>query len=123
MIAPLRAAVLFATLAAAASPLASQTDVDRAAQAVSTDVIRAHIEFLASDALEGRGNGTRGGDLAARYIAAQFVRLGLQPAGDSGSFFFRVPLIGFTPSPTLAIGERRWPTPGSSSSTRCGGTR
>ncbi len=112
MIAPLRAAVLFATLAAAASPLASQTDVDRAAQAVSTDVIRAHIEFLASDALEGRGNGTRGGDLAARYIAAQFVRLGLQPAGDSGSFFFRVPLIGFTPSPTLAIGGKALAYPG-----------
>ncbi len=82
----------------------AQTDVDKAAQAVSADVIRAHIEFLASDALEGRGSGTRGGDLAAQYIATQYIRLGLQPAGDSGTFFFKVPLISFTPDPTLALG-------------------
>jgi len=95
----LAAAACLATTAARA-----QTDVDKAAQAVSANVIRAHIEFLAGDALEGRGTGTRGGTLAAQYVAAQFIRLGLQPAGDSGSFFFKVPLIGFTPSPTLRIG-------------------
>jgi Zn-dependent M28 family amino/carboxypeptidase len=83
----------------------AQTDVDKASQAVTSDIIRSHIEFLASDALEGRGSGTRGGDIAARYIAAQYVRLGLQPAGDSGSFFFRVPLVSFTPEPSLTLGD------------------
>ena len=82
----------------------AQTDVDKASQAVTSNVIRSHIEFLASDALEGRGSGTRGGDIAARYIAAQYVRLGLEPAGDSGSFFFKVPLVSFSPEPTLALG-------------------
>ena len=82
----------------------AQTDVDKASQAVTASVIRSHIEFLASDALEGRGAGTRGGDIAARYIAAQYIRLGLQPAGDGGSYFFKVPLVSFTPEPTLSLG-------------------
>jgi len=64
-------------------------------------VLRAHLEFLADDALEGRATATRGGALAARYIAAQFRRLGLQPAGDSGTFYHRVPIIGLTPAPSL----------------------
>lgn len=106
------AALLAGVASLATAPLAAQTDVDRAAQAVSADVIRAHIEFLASDALEGRGTGTRGGDIAARYIAAQFLRLGLEPAGDSGSFFFRVPLIGFTPAASLSIGGTALAYPG-----------
>jgi len=105
---PLAACVLLAVAPAAHA----QTGVDKAAQAVSADVIRAHIEFLASDALEGRGAGTRGGDLAARYIAAQFIRLGLTPAGDDGTFFFKVPLISFTPDPTLALGETTLTYPG-----------
>ena len=90
----------------------AQTAVDKAARAVSADVIRAHIDFLASDALEGRGAGTRGGDLAARYIAAQFIRLGLEPAGDDSTYFFKVPVVSFTPEPTLALGaaELAYPT-------------
>lgn len=100
-----RFAVLLASCALLAPAAGdAQTSVDKAAQAVTADLIRAHIEFLASDALEGRGTGTRGGDLAARYIAAQFSRLGLTPAGDDGTFFFKVPLISFIPEPALALG-------------------
>ena len=106
--------VLLAAVAlSVATPAAhAQTTVDKAAQAAWADAIRAHIEFLASDALEGRGSGTRGGDLAARYIAAQFTRLGLQPAGDDGTFFFKVPLISFTPAPTLSLGGTDLKYPG-----------
>ena len=75
----------------------------RVARAVSADVIRAHLEFLADDALEGRRPGTRGGDLAAKYIATQFRRLGLEPAGDSGTYYHRVPIITLTPDPTLKV--------------------
>ncbi|MGH7704051.1 MAG: M20/M25/M40 family metallo-hydrolase, partial [Gemmatimonadales bacterium] len=71
------------------------------ARAVSGDVLRAHLEFLSDDALEGRATATRGGALAAKYIAAQFRRLGLQPAGDSGTFYHRVLIIGLTPAPSL----------------------
>jgi Zn-dependent M28 family amino/carboxypeptidase len=58
---------------------------------------------MASDLLEGRAPATRGGELAAAYIAAQFRRLGLEPAGDSGSFLHRVPIIAHTPEPTLRV--------------------
>jgi len=56
--------------------------------------IRAHVKFLASDLLEGRGVGTRGGDLATEYIASQFAVVGAKPAGDNGTYFQKVPLVG-----------------------------
>lgn len=55
--------------------------------------IRAHVKFLASDLLEGRGTGQRGGDIAAEYIAAQFALDGLKPAGEMGSYFQDVPMV------------------------------
>ncbi|HXT69363.1 MAG TPA: M20/M25/M40 family metallo-hydrolase [Vicinamibacterales bacterium] len=48
--------------------------------------IRSHMEFLASDALAGRGSGTRDEWLAALYIGSQLKRWGLGPAGDNGGF-------------------------------------
>jgi len=67
--------------------LAAQTD----AQA-TTARVRAHIEFLADDLLEGREAGTRGYDVAARYVATMLRTYGLEPAGDAGTFFQSVPL-------------------------------
>lgn len=100
-------ASLLSTLALtiALSPASAQvlTPATRVARAVSPVVYRAHLGFLADDALEGRAPATRGGDLAAKYIAAQFARLGLEPAGDSGTYFHRVPIIALTPSPTLNV--------------------
>jgi Zn-dependent M28 family amino/carboxypeptidase len=75
----------------------------RVAREVDSRILQAHLEFLADDVLEGRAPGTRGGETAAKYIAAQFRRLGLEPAGDSGTYFQRVPIISLTPAPTLAI--------------------
>jgi len=48
---------------------------------------QAHIDYLASDKLEGRGVGSRGIDLASDYIARQFTSIGLEPAGDDGTYF------------------------------------
>ena len=67
---------------------------EQAMAAVDPERIRAHVRFLASDLLEGRGTGQRGGDIAAEYIATQFALYGLKPAGDNGSFLQRVPLEG-----------------------------
>jgi len=53
---------------------------------VSADSLRGNLSFLASDLLEGRATPSRGLDLAAEYIAAQFRRAGLEPAGDDGYF-------------------------------------
>jgi Zn-dependent M28 family amino/carboxypeptidase len=76
------------------SMASAQSPGDGAARAVKPSVLQSHLEFLASDALEGRGTGARGGTLAAKYIAAQFARLGLEPAGDSGTYFQAIPLRG-----------------------------
>ena len=59
---------------------------EQAMASVDPEKIRAHVKFLASDLLEGRGTGARGGDIAAEYIATQFALYGLQPAGDNGSY-------------------------------------
>src|SRR5499427_8465333 len=53
---------------------------------ISADSLRGHLSFIASDLLEGRDTPSRGLDLAAEYIAAQFRRAGLEPAGDDGFF-------------------------------------
>lgn len=71
-----------------------------AAQDVQASRIRAHTRFLSHDLLEGRGVGTRGGDLAAEYIATQFALAGLKPAGDNGTYFQKVPLVGVDPQST-----------------------
>jgi Zn-dependent M28 family amino/carboxypeptidase len=63
-----------------------------AATSIDAEKIRAHVRFLSLDLLEGRGPGTRGDQLAAEYIATQFALNGLQPAGDGGTYFQRVPL-------------------------------
>ena len=71
---------------------------------VSGAALDAHIRYLADDLLEGRAPGTRGGRLAARYIAAQFEALGLEPAGPDSSYFQPVALVGLTPHPSLVWG-------------------
>lgn len=70
-----------------------------------TAAMDAHLRFLASDLLEGRAPATRGGQVAAQYIAAQFQALGLEPAGEKGSYFQPVALVGMTPQPTLSWGK------------------
>src|SRR3984893_6470475 len=72
-----------------------QANRDAADEAISTirpEAIRADLRFLSDDALEGRGTGSRGYDIAAKFVATQFESLGLQPAGDNGSYFQSVPL-------------------------------
>ena len=77
-----------------AAQLGFAPDVAAAMEGISPDRIRAHIRFLADDLLEGRGTGTRGGDIAARYIATQFALYGLKPAGDDGGYLQRVDFTG-----------------------------
>ncbi len=53
---------------------------------ITPEALRTHVQYLASDQLEGRGTPSRGQDLATDYIAAQFRKAGLEPAGDDGYF-------------------------------------
>jgi len=70
--------------------------MQRALDAFSGDAMRAHVRYLSSDLLEGRGTGARGDDYAIQYIAAQFEAVGLKPYGDHGTYFQKVPLIGIS---------------------------
>ena len=70
---------------------------------ISGERIRAHVKFLASDLLEGRGVGTRGGDLASEYIATEFALDGLKPAGDNGTYFQNFTLVGADPQPNTSL--------------------
>src|SRR5262245_35584643 len=61
-------------------------DVQSMLERITANSLRGHLSFIASDALEGRDTPSIGLDLAAEYIAAQFRRAGLTPAGDDGYF-------------------------------------
>ena len=77
-------------VATVALPLAAQ-DKTAPARPITTREIDAHLRFLSHDLLEGRAPATRGGRLAAEYIAAQLQAFGLEPAGEKG-WFQKVPI-------------------------------
>ena len=79
----------FALLAFLSSPAAAQ---EPGAGAIDSMALRAHTYLLAHDLLEGRGTGTRGGEIAALYLATSAARLGLQPVAGAG-FYEDVPLV------------------------------
>jgi Zn-dependent M28 family amino/carboxypeptidase len=83
------------TPATAATPVPTQ---DPGAARIQVDV-----RALADDAMQGRATGTPGFERAADYVVARFRALGLLPAGDSGTFSQRVPLLKAT---RLAEGAR-----------------
>jgi Zn-dependent M28 family amino/carboxypeptidase len=75
-----------------------------ALQKIDPEHIRANVRFLSHDLLEGRGTGQRGGDIAAEYIATQFWLDGLKPAGENGTFFQTVPMVGITAAADTTFG-------------------
>jgi len=83
-----------AQAAEAAPQLGLPADVMASMQGIDPHRIAEQVRFLADDLLEGRGPGTRGGDIAANYIAAQFALYGLKPAGDNGSYLQKVDFMG-----------------------------
>ncbi|MGI4980298.1 MAG: hypothetical protein ACRYHB_07850, partial [Janthinobacterium lividum] len=92
---PLAASVLLAVPALSAQmnlviPPAAQQE----AKSIDAERLRQHDKTLASDAFEGRAPGQPGGEKAAQYIADAFKAAGLEPAGDNGSYFQDVPMVG-----------------------------
>ena len=81
-----RAALLLGTISLATGATAQSLPADQAA-------MKAHVAYLASDALRGREAGTPDYDKAAAYVADQMRAAGLVPAGDDGSWFQKVPLF------------------------------
>jgi Zn-dependent M28 family amino/carboxypeptidase len=77
--------------------------VSQQSSALNEATLKAHIRFLSDDLLEGRGTGARGGDLAAKYIAAQLEAVGAKGAGENGSFFQPVSLVGVKADPSTVL--------------------
>ncbi len=67
--------------------------------AISPAALSANIRFLSDDLLEGRGSGTPGHALAARFFAAQLQAVGAEPAGEKGTWFQNVPLLALKLDP------------------------
>lgn len=77
-----------AAVAIATAAVAQTLPADQAA-------MKAHVMFLASDAMKGREAGSPEFDIAAQYVAAQFFAAGLQPGGEAGGYLQRVPLVRY----------------------------
>lgn len=99
-------------LAAAAAVTVAASLHAQGQAAFSADRFRAHVAFLADDLLEGREAGTRGHEIAARYVATQFELLGMKPGAAGGSYFQPVNLrevahTGRAPTLTIKTPEGR----------------
>jgi Zn-dependent M28 family amino/carboxypeptidase len=92
----MRAAFALLLAAATGGPQpAAVTPAERAAAArIRPETIRAHVGFLASDLLEGRGPATRGDGLARAYVASQLAAAGLEPGAPGGGWFQAVDVVG-----------------------------
>src|SRR5262249_12489992 len=84
---------LILTLAIPTAFAQPSTDpADLAMESIRPEAIRADMRFLSDDQLEGRGTATRGHEIAAKFMAAEFESMGLTPAGDAATYFQKVPL-------------------------------
>ncbi len=90
----LPAAFAFAAFTAVAADAPVTPAEKAAASEITPDLLRAHIRFLSSDLLEGRGPATRGDRLAEAYIQSQMEGLGLKPGAPGGGWIQKVPLVG-----------------------------
>ncbi len=71
--------------------------------AISPERIKTDVAYLASDRLEGRAPGTRGEELTTEYLASEFKKANLKPAGENGTYFQHVPLVRVTTSPKSTL--------------------
>jgi hypothetical protein len=83
---------------------------DSARDTISEVSVRTHLEFLASDAMNGRGSGTRDEWLAAEYIGAQLRLWGLEPLGDNGGYVQTIAIerTQLSGPPALTFGTGRF---------------
>jgi hypothetical protein len=82
------AAIVAGAAMAAAKPALFAAELMAAARSsIQAEDAKRHVCALADDALEGREGGSRGGRAAGSYIISHLEKLGLEPAGDNGSYY------------------------------------
>lgn len=69
----------------------------QSAKKIEEKELRRHLEFLGSDLFEGRGTGTTGGELSAKYLALEFDKIGLKPARENNTFYQYIQMHGSIP--------------------------
>ena len=74
-------------------------EVRRGLETITAADVKRRVEIIADDSMGGRDTPSRGLEATARYIAAEFQRFGLSPAGDGGTFIQRYPIPGGRPGP------------------------
>src|SRR6185503_18656020 len=113
----LRPILIALAVAPVLSALGAQTPANlprqHAPEPTTTDItvrdIMTRTYIIADDSMEGRDTGKRGGLRSATYIAGELKRLGVEPAGNSGTFFQAIPWIVRAPdsTATLSIGDTK----------------
>ncbi len=73
------------------------------AQNRTVERIKSHLEYLGSDLFKGRGTGTTGGNLAAKYLAGEYSKYNLNPMGNDGTYYQYIPMHGSTPLPSTKL--------------------
>ena len=99
---------LCCVLAAACSANVAPTPRAATTADITENDLRQRLFIIAHDSMMGRETGSEWNYKAAEYIASEFKRLGLEPAGENGTYFQRVPFyrVGIDPTSTLVAGDR-----------------
>ena len=107
----LHAALLCLALASPGTVLAQAAPAPAAAptSTVRPEAVRAHVAFLAGEALQGRGSATRDEAIAAAYVASQFESFGLQMPPGMDSYLQQAPVImpELRGEPVLKVGGKK----------------
>ncbi len=85
------------------STASSLADTKPALESIKSDELMGHIKTLASDEFGGRAPGSPGEELTVNYLTGQFRKLGLKPGNPYGTYVQKVPLAGYTPTPTMSF--------------------
>ncbi len=106
----LTAAVVLLNVACAARNSSPNPGRHRSDGFIREASVRAHMEFLAGDAINGRGSGTRDEWIAVAYVAAQLRSWGVEPMGDNGGYVQTIEIERpeLAAAPVLSIGARRY---------------
>lgn len=100
-------AVLLAFVLLACQQHDFEQAADTAAATISAERLAEHVQFLAHDSLQGRAPATPGGEIAMRYIAAEYEKYGLKPGAADGSWYQYFDIIGITTTSPKTMQFRR----------------
>jgi hypothetical protein len=96
---------LLAALATGCAGSRTPTPASATTADITADDLRHRLFIIAHDSMQGRETGSAGDYQAQEYIASEFRRLGLEPAGENGTYFQTVPFwrVAIDPQSTLSV--------------------